>query len=281
MKMRFGFSSAPDGGVMFCGLATGKVDAGGLDIELVSAPLSALNDRASRGELEATMISAAAYPYLRGRYVLARCGASFARGRGPVLAAREPIAESRLARARVAVPDSTSSATVALQLSRPGVRTHLLPADKIAQAAKMGLADCALLLDGDSETCQRSGLYCVADLALGWAKTTGDLPLPLTCLAIRSDLAPPVRLEIEQLVAASVRYALDHRAEAVRFAACCARSGSAGSAETDDAHLGSNVGESTLRMGQADLRALEEFLRLGCEAQLMPNALPLELVGEA
>jgi 1,4-dihydroxy-6-naphthoate synthase len=262
---------------MFYGLATGKVDAGELEIEPVAAPRAALTDRASRGELEVTMISAAAYAYLQDRYVLARCGACFASERGPVLAAREPISESDLARASVAVPDVTSSATLALQLNRPGVRTRLLPADKITQAAKMGLADCALLIDGNSAAFRQSGLYCVADLAVGWARQTGDLPLPLTCLAIRNDLDEPVRLRIESVLRASIRYGVKHRAEAARFAIEVAPNGSA--AELDPAALGVCVTDSTVEMDPPGRHALEELLRRGHDADILPNALPLRFVG--
>jgi 1,4-dihydroxy-6-naphthoate synthase len=278
MGIKFGFSPVPDGGFMVFGLAAGKVQADGLDIELVAATLPALNDRASRGELEATMISAAAYPYLRDRYVLARCGGCFADGRGPVLAAREPISEADLAHARVAVPDSTSSATLALQINRPGVRTRLLPADKIAQAARMGLADCVLLMTGESPASRQSGLCCVADVAAGWAEKAHKLPLPLTCVAIRSDLSEDLRLRIEQVLRASIEYGLAHRDEAVQFATQCARSASP--AESDPESLGLYVSETTVNMGTGGQEAIEELLRRGHDAHILPNALPLQFVGE-
>lgn len=279
MKIRLGFSPAPDGGIMFYGLAADEIDTGEFRIEPVSASILALNDRASRGGLEATMISAAAYPYVRHKYVLARCGACFAHGRGPVLAAREPIPEADLAAVSVAVPDSTSSAYLALQLNRPGVRTRLLPADKIAQAAKIGLADCALLPHCDSSECRQLGLHCVADLASSWAKATGNLPLPLTCLVVRNDIDPPARAKLAEILRASIRFGLAHRREAVQFAMACCRNGSA----TPDLHEGSfgvYVSDSTVNMGASGRSALEELLRRGRDADILPNALPLEFVGD-
>jgi 1,4-dihydroxy-6-naphthoate synthase len=281
MRIRLGFCPAPDGGVMFYGLAAGKVDTGGLSIEPVAAGLSALNDRAFRGELEASMISAAAYPYLRRRYVLARCGACFARGRGPVLAAPEPIPEGSLHRATIAVGDATSSAMLALQITRPAARTRLLPADKLAQAAKIGLADCALLMHGDGAAFKHSGLCCVSDIAAGWAQKTSGLPLPLTCLAIRNDLTEDVRLRIEAVLRASIRYGLDHRAEAVRFAVGSWRKCAGGASEMDVGPLGGCVSEESLELDVAGRTALEEFLRQGHDADVVPNALPLEFVGGA
>ncbi len=277
MRIRLGYCPAPDGGFIAYGLAAGKVDTGPVEIELISAKLPALNDRATRGEFEATMISVAAYPYLRQRYVLARCGVSFASDRGPVLAAREPLSDGDLDTASVAVPDSTSSAMLALQINRPGIRTKLLPADKIAQAAKMGLADCALLLSGDTNICRQSGLYCVADLAAGWAKQNAKLPLPLTCFAIRNDLPEELRMVIERALRDSIRYALEHRTEARDFAAHDAH----GTAclEADPPNMGTYVSEHSLDVDGPQLRAVEELLRRGHDAAIVPNALPIQFVG--
>ena len=266
---------------MFYGLLAGKIDSGPFRVEPVAASLPSLNDRASRGELEATMISAAAYPYLRGRYVLARCGACFARGRGPVLAAREPIEEGELTHACVAVPDATSSAYVALQLNRPGMRTRLLPADKVAQATQMGLADCALLAHCDGADCRRSGLHCVDDVAARWARTTDDLPLPITCVAIRSDLPGDVRERLEELLRQSIEYGLAHREEAARYALRLGGNGAAGDDKAGEESLGTYVSETALQMGADDRTALEEFLRRGRDARIVPDALPVHYVGEA
>jgi 1,4-dihydroxy-6-naphthoate synthase len=263
---------------MFYGLLAGRIDSGPFEIESVSAALPALNDCASRGELEATMISAAAYPYLRNRYVLARCGACFARGHGPVLAAREPINENDLTYASVAVPDATSSECVALQLSRPGMRTRLLPADKIAQAAQIGLADCALLSHCDGTDGRQAGLQCVDDVAARWARSADDMPLPMTCLAIRSDLAGDVREQLEELFRQSIRYGLAHRIEAERFAA--GLSAGSLSANHSSRTLGLYVSESALEMPEADRSALEEFLRRGRDAHIVPDALPIHYVGD-
>jgi len=277
MRIRLGYCPASDGGFLVFGLAAGKVDCGELDFELVAAKLPALNDRATRRELEATMISTAAYPYLRQRYELARCGMTFAAGRGPLLAAREPLSDSDLKTASVAVPDSTSSAMLALQIHSPGVRTRLLPADKITQAARMGLADCALLLSADTDQCRQAGLYCVADLAAGWAQKADQNPLPLTCLAIRSDLPDDTRLGVEKALRDSIAYGLAHRAEAAQFARRAANGSAVFSADSNG--LGTYVSERTLEVDGPQRQAVEEFLRRGRDAAIVPDALPIRFVG--
>ena len=265
---------------MFYGLAAGKIDTGDLRIDLVAAALPALNDRAHRGELEASMISAAAYPYLRKRYLLARCGVRFAGKHGPVLAAPQPIPEGTIPNLTIAVGDATSSGMVALQISQPGAKTRLLPADKLTQAIKMGLADCALLTHVNRAAFAQSGLCCVADLAAGWAQKTGGLPLPLTCLVIRSDLSEETRVQIEDVLRASIRFGLAHRSEAARFAADRLHPSEACLPETEIGALGVCVSQETLELGAPHRAALEEFLRRGHDADVIPNALPLEFVGD-
>jgi len=281
MKIALGFCPAADGGVIAYALAAGRVPTGALEVQPVAAPLPSLNDRASRGELEVSMVSAAAYPCLAQRYVLADCGACFATGGGPVLAAREPLEEAALNGATVATGDATSSAYVALHLYRPGVRTRLLPADKLAAAVKMGLADCALLPEGNGSDCRRAGLYPVADLAAWWRQKHEDLPLPLTCLVIRRDVPQPQRSRLGRLLKESIRYGMAHRAEAMAFAGNCARA--AGIAPGGNGHgngsCGTYVGELTVEMGSGGKRALELFLRRGHEARVVPPLASLEFDG--
>jgi 1,4-dihydroxy-6-naphthoate synthase len=279
MKIALGFTPGPGGGVIACGLASGRVDPGPFRFLAAAAALPALNDRASRGELEVTMISAAAWPCLAERYLLADCGAYFAAEGGPVLAAREPLGGRDLSEATIATGDSTSSGYVALHLLHPGIRTRMLPPDKIAAAVKMGLADCALLNEGNGVHCKQTGLYPVADLAACWARLNGNLPLPLTCLLIRRDVPVTQLGELQDALRRSIRYGLEHRAEAAAFAREFARTPGGGVATGNghaDAAAGSYVSEMTYEMGHGGKQALDLFLRSGHDAQVVSRAAPLE-----
>jgi 1,4-dihydroxy-6-naphthoate synthase len=125
--------------------------------------------------------------------------------------------------------------------------------------------------------CRQSGLYCVADLAAGWARQSGQMPLPMPCFAIRGDLPDEVRLGIETALRDSIRYALAHRAEASAFAAQCAHGMACW--EADPAALGTYVSERSLDMDDPQRLAVEEFLRRGHDAQIVPDALPIRFVG--
>ena len=273
MKIRLAHSPDADDAFMFYGLAAGKIDAAPFQLDHVLEDIQTLNDRASRGEMEITAISAHAYAYVRDKYVLTRCGGSFGDGYGPMIVSREPISEAELPGKTLAVPGTTTSAFLALQLYRPGLRTQMLPFDKIVPAVQAGVVHCGLIIHEAQVTYAQQGLHCVVDLGAWWRDKTDGLPLPLGCNAIRKDIDRAARAELVRMISASIEYGLAHRAEAVAYAMQFA-----GDMETSqaDTFVGMYVNDLTLDMGDRGRRAIEEFLRRGHEAGLTPDALPLE-----
>jgi len=258
---------------MFYGLAAGRIDAGGFEFEHVLEDIQTLNDRASRGEMEITAVSVHAYAYVRDKYVLTRCGGSFGDGYGPMIVAREPIAEEDLSGKTITVPGTTTSAFLALQLYKPGLRTKMLPFDKIVPAIQAGVVDCGLVIHEAQVTYEQLGLCCVADLGKWWQDQTDGLPLPLGCNVIRRDIDAETRGELERIIVSSIRYGLEHRAEAVEYAMQFA--GDMESALADR-FVAMYVNDLTIDMGERGQRAIEEFLGRGHEAGICPDALPLE-----
>jgi len=273
MRIRLAHSPDADDAFMFAGLATGKVDPGRFQFDHVLEDIQSLNDRASRGEMEITAISAHAYAYVRDRYVVTRCGGSFGDGYGPVIISREPIQPAELPKVSIAIPGTTTSAFLALQLFRPGLKTRLLPFDRILGAVQSGLVECGLIIHEAQVTYEQMGLYCVADLGKWWAQKTDNLPLPLGLNAIRRDLDPQVRRELETVLLASIRYALDNREDCVRHAMRYARDLGVDQA---DRFIGMYVNDLTLDMGERGQKALEEFLGRAHQAGITPNAMPIE-----
>ncbi len=101
------------------------------------------------------------------------------------------------------------------------------------------------------------------------------LPLPLGLNAIRRDLEPTARKELEALLLSSIRYGMEHRAETVQYALKFARDIDE---EVAEEFVGMYVNDLTLDIGDRGRRGLDEFLRLGRAAGIIPNALPVEFV---
>jgi 1,4-dihydroxy-6-naphthoate synthase len=107
-----------------------------------------------------------------------------------------------------------------------------------------------------------------------WAEHT-HLPLPLGGNVIRRDLGEPAIRELADLVRWSIRFGLEHRAEAVRHALNYARDMGA---DLADRFVGMYVNDWTLDYGDRGRAAVNELLRRGHEAGLVPRAYPVTFV---
>ena len=77
IEIKLAHSPDSDDAFMFYGLATQKVRTPGLKFAHVLADIETLNQAAPQEIYDVTAFSFAAYPYLRSKYILLDCGASF------------------------------------------------------------------------------------------------------------------------------------------------------------------------------------------------------------
>ena len=263
-----GHSPDPDDAFMFYGLAAQKVETHGWSFEHVLQDIQTLNERALRGELHITAISLHAYPYVAGRYALTTCGASMGDGYGPMVVAREPWSVADLRGRRIAVPGEMTTAFLALQLllGRGAFSHEVVMFDQILSHVAAGKADAGLIIHEGQLTYEKHGLHRIVDLGGWWKETTG-LPLPLGGNCIRRDLGESAMREIAEVLKASIAYGLAHRAAAVEHALQYARDMGR---ELADRFVGMYVNDWTLDYGPVGWRAIDELLRRGYEAGLVP-----------
>lgn len=264
--IRLGHSPDPDDAFMWWPLAAGKVASGSWRIEHLLEDIESLNRRAMMGELEITAVSIHAYAYLADRYLLLPHGASMGDGYGPLLVSREPMTSADLAGAAIAVPGRMTSAFLALKLFQPDVRDIVVPFDEIPQYVADGRASVGLLIHEGQLTYGNLGLHKVADLGEWWMNETG-LPLPLGGNAIRKDLGPEAIRELSVILKSSIRYALDHREEALGAAMKYARDMGR---DLADRFVGMYVNDYTLDYGPKGREAIALFLDRGYRAGLVP-----------
>jgi 1,4-dihydroxy-6-naphthoate synthase len=272
-EITIGHSPDPDDAFMFYGLMHGKLDTGGLKFREVVEDIETLNHRAVEGELDLTALSAHAYGYVTDRYALLPCGGSFGDRCGPVVVARRPMEVGELADSRIGVPGTMTSAYLLLKLLLMNFRFEVIRFDKIEDAVAAGEVDAGLLIHEGQITFADRQLHKVVDLGEWWHADTG-LPVPLGVNGIRKDLGQPVMRQVAGLLAASIRYGLANRAEAVRYAMQFARGLSA--ARTDR-FVGMYVNEWTMAMGDAGRRAVSRLLTRAYHAALLPRPVQIEL----
>jgi 1,4-dihydroxy-6-naphthoate synthase len=256
-----------DDAFMFYALATDKVRIPGLRFEHTLCDIETLNRKALDGFYDVTAISFHAYPYLQQQYALLPSGGSVGEGYGPMVVAQRQISLDAMKEKLIAVPGTMTTAYLALKLFAPQVRTEVVPFDQIIPRVLDGKCEAGLIIHEGQLTFAKSGLHKILDLGQWWRETT-NLPLPLGGNAIRLDLGLELMHTVSKALKDSIRYALEHRPEALAYAMQFARD-----LDTDMANqfVGMYVNERTLDYGEDGRRAIIRLLEDGHKAGIIPH----------
>lgn len=278
-KVTLGHSPDPDDAFMFYGLARELLPSGEFEFEHILQDIQTLNERATRGELDVSAISIHAYAYVSSQYALLPSGASMGDGYGPMLVAKQRFTKEEIARKRIAVPGTMTSAFLALQLwlEKPAKELNyiVVPFDQIFAAVRAGQADVGLIIHEGQLTFKNEGLELCEDLGLWWNRAQDGLPLPLGGNVIHKRFVPSDRKKISDLLTASIQFSLDHRPEAVQHALQYARDMGL---ELADKFVGMYVNHWTLDYGERGRESIRRFLDLAHARGLIPHQQPLEFV---
>ncbi len=265
--IRIAHSPDADDAFMHYAVVNGKVGAEGLRFTETLADIETLNQKAKEGLYEVTAVSLHAFAYLDGRYALLNSGASLGDGYGPVVLARRPMTREGLAGLTVATPGTLTSAHLALQLWQPAARCVDVPFDEVMNVVRRGDADAGVVIHEGQLFFADEGFAKVADLGDWWTGETGT-PLPLGGNAIRRDLGESLMRQVAGVLEASIRYALEHREEALAHALAFGRGLDPA---RGDRFVGMYVNESTLDYGERGRRGVDLFYRRAHEAGLIPG----------
>ncbi|HUA39893.1 MAG TPA: MqnA/MqnD/SBP family protein [Candidatus Sulfopaludibacter sp.] len=277
--LTLGHSPDPDDAFMFYALAKDLIPTHGFRFEHILQDIQTLNERATRGELDITAISLHAYAYVSERYALLPSGASMGDGYGPMLVARQKFSRAEVAGKKIAVPGTMTSAFLALQLwlgkSAKEFNHVVVPFDQIFKAVRSGQADLGLIIHEGQLTYQNEGLVVCEDLGVWWGRENDGLPLPLGGNVIHKKFPPDTRRTIAGILAASIRFSLDHRAAAVQHALQYARDMGR---DLADKFVGMYVNHWTLDYGERGRESIRRFLGRAFERGLIPHRQELEFV---
>jgi len=266
-----------DDAFMFYGLATNKLDTGGLNFQHLLKDIQTLNEEATRGTYDVTAISFHAYAYVADKYALLPHGASIGDNYGPIVVSREPAVPEDIPNLKIAIPGKLTSAFLALRLFNADFKYEVVPFDKIIDTVLDGTCDAGLLIHEGQLFYQRKGLHKVLDLGEWWHQRHG-LPLPMGGNAIKRDLGPELTREVSNLLRESIRYSLTHREDALQYALQFARD-----MEPDlaDRFVGMWVNDLTLDYTERGREAVRLLLHEGFEKGVIPNQVEVDFVSEA
>lgn len=200
-------------------------------------------------------------------------------GYGPMLVAKEKFSKEQIARKKIAVPGTMTSAFLALQLwlgkTVKEFNHIVVPFDQIFRTVRSGAADVGLIIHEGQLTYQKESLVMCEDLGVWWGKQNDGLPLPLGGNVIHKRFAPQVRKQISDILTASIQFSLDHRPEAVQHALQYARDMGR---DLADKFVGMYVNHWTLDYGERGREAIRRFLGQAFDRGLVPHRQELEFV---
>src|ERR1700754_742511 len=265
-----------DDAFMFYGLATNKLDTGGLHFEHLLKDIQTLNEEAMRGTYDVTAISFHAYAYIADKYALLPHGASIGDNYGPIVVSRQPATPDDISRLKIAIPGKLTSAFLALRIFNSEFEYEVVPFDRIIDAVQSGRCDAGLLIHEGQLFYESKGLHKVLDLGEWWHSRHG-LPLPMGGNVIRRSLGEDLVKQVSRLLRQSINYSLTHRDDALQYALQFARDMDP---ELADRFVGMWVNDLTLDYTERGREAVRLLLQEGHERGVIPNRVNVEFVSE-
>lgn len=216
--IRMGHSPDPDDAFMFYGLVSGHVPIDNIRFDNVLEDIQSLNQRALRGELEVTAISAHAYPYIADRYWVMKTGASMGDGCGPIMVSRNFRTVEEIRGKLVGTPGPLTTATLLFKLFTEGMDNIDMPFDYILEALNQGEIDAGVLIHEGQITYESMGFHKILDFWEIWNDETKGLPLPLGLDVVRKDLGEQLAAQLSSALRRSIEYGFNHEEKAVEYA---------------------------------------------------------------
>ncbi len=264
MKIQIAHSPDADDAFMFYGLAKGKVDPRGLELEHVLKDIQTLSELAGSEkppyQLTAISYHSFATPEVYKNYRLMRSGSSLGDNYGPMLVCPTnklvSLASLEAGEHVIAVPGLLTSAYLTLKMFAPKAKVEAIPFDEISPKVMSGEFAAGLIIHESQVTYQEEGFTCLKDLGKWWFEETSGLALPLGANAIRRDLSHDLQEKLEGMLAESIAYALANREEALDYALSFGRG-----LERDRARqfVGMYVNDLTVSLGARGTESIEKY----------------------
>jgi len=269
-----GHSPDPDDAFMFCALSNGSVKIRDFEIDHVLQDIQTLNERAMKGELAVTAISAHAYLSVADKYWIMATGASMGEGYGPVVISKAPMTKEEIEGKRLAIPGEITTAALLARIFLPKFEPVIRPFDEIFDAVDRGDADAGVIIHEGQLTYADKGYHKIEDFGELWKKETG-LPLPLGLDVVRKDLGRELAEEINRAMRASIEWAYENEDEALTYSL---QFGRGLERELGRRFVKMYVSELTKDMGDSGEKALRELFSRAEAAGAVDEAPAFELI---
>lgn len=265
-----GFSPCPNDTHIFYALVHGRSDLVGLQFEEpLLEDVETLNGWAMDARLDVTKLSFHALGYVLDEYCLLRSGSALGRGCGPLLVTKSGKTMKHLEEARIAIPGKNTTAALLFRMFAPEC-TDLVEMrfDTIIDAIRKDRVDGGVIIHESRFTYEQMGLACHRDLGQWWEDVSG-CPIPLGCIAAKRKLGSELIGRIDAAIKNSLEFARTHPEHCLAYIRSHSHE-----LEEDvvKSHIDLYVNDFSLDLGENGLAAVEEFLRRGRAAGVLPRS---------
>ena len=208
MNLSLAFSTCPNDTFIFDALVNNRISIEGFSFTKILGDIQELNTMALSGDVDVVKISFALYPLIHQKYQMLSAGSALGSGVGPLVISKRKIYPDEIQHAKVAIPGLNTTANLLFSLAYPEAKNkQVFLFSDIEEAILDNEVDVGVIIHENRFTYMQKGLMKIADLGDFW-ETQTKLPIPLGGIAVKRSLPQSAKLKINQLVRASVEFAM-------------------------------------------------------------------------
>ena len=217
MNISVGHTPDSDDAFMFYAMFTDLVKSDDFTVTHIIEDIENLNKKATNPELDVTAVSVHACAYIPN-YTILRSGGSFGIGYGPIVTAMKPITIDELKNSKIAIPGKMTSAFLLLQLMIGKFDYVEMNFSDIPKAVKAGDVDAGLVIHETQLSFEQEGVMKILDVGKWWHEQTNGLPVPLGINVMSNKFNSQTIKQFDMYLQKSIKYALDHKDDALEYA---------------------------------------------------------------
>ena len=267
MNISVGHTPDSDDAFMFYAMFTNLVKSDEFTVTHVIEDIENLNKKAKNPELDVTAVSVHACAYIPN-YTILRSGGSFGIGYGPIVTAMRPITIDELKNSKIAIPGKMTSAFLLLQLMIGEFEYVEMNFSDIPKAVKAGDVDAGLVIHETQLSFEEEGVMKILDIGKWWDEKTNGLPVPLGINVMSNKFDFHTINKFDVYLQKSIKYALDHKDNALEYAMQYSRGKSH---ELIEKFVLMYVNNVTVDMGESGEKSIRTLFDMAKQKNLVPD----------
>ena len=267
VNISVGHTPDSDDAFMFYAMFNDLVKSDEFHVTHIIEDIENLNKKATEPELDVTAVSVHACAYIPN-YTVLRSGGSFGIGYGPIVTAMKPMAIDELKNSKIAIPGKMTSAFLLLQLMIGKFDYLEMNFSDIPNAVKTGKVDAGLVIHETQLSFEQEGVMKVLDVGKWWDEQTNGLPVPLGINVMSNKHDSQIINKFDLYLQESIKYALDHKDDALEYAMQYSRGKSR---ELIEKFVLMYVNDVTVNMGESGEKSIRTLFEMAKQKNLVPN----------